>query len=196
MNSKSRSTIRTLLSSLPLAALLTACATAPQIEERFSETSATTWRVAGSIMAFERTEARFSRSARDYVYLGPVAVNRRGSYEYLLWVGIGSTLDRGFLAPEASLPESLTLFIDDEPLELVVTDWQQRAPDLKGETPYVPPVDVEWQLGARVTLDQIELLNASGSDRLIVTTTEGDTREFSLWDDAASWQTFVAGSPL
>ena len=185
----------TLLACSFLTALLVACSTTLQIEERFSEATATTWRVAGSVMVFERTEARYSRSTRDYVYIGPVAVNRRGSYEYLLWVGIGSTLDRGFLAPEASLPEAITLFVGEEPLELILTEWKLRAPGLEGETPYAPPVTVQWQLGARVTLDQIELLDLPGSERLILKTTDGVAREFRLWDDIANWQTFVAESP-
>jgi hypothetical protein len=178
-----------------LAAVLQSCSSIPAIEDRFSQATATTWRVAGDTMVFERTEARFSRSARDYVYLGPVAVNRRGSYEYLLWVGVGSTIDRGFLAPEAALPDVITLVVNDEPMQLTVADWSDYATGLESETPYDPPVTVQRHLVARVTRDQIVLFNSRGIDRLIVHTLDGNSLEFGRWGERIGWQAFVDTSP-
>ena len=179
-------------------ALVCAGCTSPpasSMEDRFLEATGSTWRVAGEPMVFERTEARFSRSARDYTYIGPVALNRRGTYDYYLWIGIGSTLDRGFLAPEATEPDSVLLYIDGEPLDLALSKWNQRIPDLADQIPYDPPVTVRSMLAARVTLDQIALLSDRGIDRLLLQTADNDTREFRAWGTPVSWGAFVAQSP-
>lgn len=177
------------------AAVLQSCSATPQVGERFSESTATTWRVAGNAMVFERTEARYSRSARDYVYLGPVELNTRGTYEYFLWVGIGSTLDRGYLAPETTEPEIISLFIDGEPLELILTPWSKRVPGLAAETPYKPPVTLQSHLAARVTRNQIALIDSHGIDHLLLHAPGGEEREFAQWGDVAGWQAFVDESP-
>lgn len=176
------------------ASLLSACTSAPQVEDRFVQNTGATWRVAGQPMVFERTEARFSRSARDYTYVGPVAVNRRGTYDYFLWIGIGSTLDRGFLAPEATAPESLLVFVGEEPFELPLADWDARIPGLTGQIPYDPPVTVQWHMAARVTLDQIALISERGIDHLLLHTPDGSSRDFFEWGEQPDWATFVADS--
>jgi hypothetical protein len=175
--------------------LLQACAATSPVEERFSDSTATTWRVAGNALVFEHTEARYSRSARDYVYLGPVALNIRGTFEYFLWVGIGSTLDRGFLAPEANAPETMTLFIDGEPLELVLTPWSQRVPGLATETPYEPSVTLQWHMATRVTRNQIALIDSRGIDHLLLHAKAGEASEFARWGNVVGWQAFVSESP-
>jgi len=177
------------------ACFVAACASSPEIDDRFVQATGATWRVAGQPMVFERTEPRFSRSARDYTYLGPVVLNRRGTYDYFLWVGIGSTLDRGFLAPEETVPDSLSIFVDNEPLELSLADWDDRVPGLAGQVPYKPPVAIEWHLAARVTLDQIALISERGIDHLLLHSADGRTREFFEWGEQPGWATFVADSP-
>jgi hypothetical protein len=175
--------------------LLSACASSPATQERFRQATGTTWRVAGEPMVFERTEARFSRSARDYTYLGPVALNRRGTYDYFLWIGIGSTLDRGFLAPEAVAPTSLLIFVENEPLELVVSNWDERIPALAGEIPYDPPVTIQRHLAARVTLDQITLISERGIDRLLLRSADDRSRSFTAWGEQPNWTAFLEASP-
>lgn len=181
--------------SLLTAVALSGCASAPEIEDNFIAATGTTWRAAGEVLVYERTEPRYSRSARDYAYIGPVALNRRGTYDYFLWVGIGSTLDRGFLAPENGAPQSLLLFIDDEPHELTLSDWSLRVAELPADAPYDPPVSVQWTLAARVTLDQIELISSRGIDRLLLRNSEGHTREFHAWGEQPHWAALAAGTP-
>lgn len=175
--------------------LLGGCAASPEVEDRFLQTTGSTWRVAGEPLVFQRTEARYSRSAHDYTYVGPVALNRRGTYDYFLWIGIGSTLDRGFLAPEDSAPESLLLFIDDEPHVLSLMDWDQRVSALPDVVPYDPPVTVRWSMAARITHDQIELISDRGIGRLVLQSASGDAREFQPWGERIDWNSFVQVSP-
>ena len=175
--------------------LVAGCASSPDVDDRFVQATGSTWRVAGQPMVFERTEPRFSRSARDYTYVGPVALNRRGTWDYFLWIGIGSTLDRGFLAPEEIVPDSVMIFVDDEPFELSLTKWDDRVPGLAGQVPYKPPVSVEWHLAARVTLDQIALISERGIDHLLLHSADGRNRDFFEWGEQPHWATFVAESP-
>jgi len=85
-----------------LAACVAACAGQSALLETLDERTGMTIVRSREPLVFARTEPRYSRSARDYVYLGPLATNRQGVREHYLWVGIATTLDRGFIAPRPS----------------------------------------------------------------------------------------------
>jgi hypothetical protein len=129
--------------------------------------------------AFARTETRFSRSARDYVYLGPVELNERGSREYFLWVGVGSTIDRNYLAAEATIPDLLYVDLDGEPMEFELVPWDEPA---------VAPVR---GLAARVTLDQIKRISRGRPDSIRIARQGESTIEYFLWSEFTPWQSFA-----
>ncbi len=85
--------------SMIVAAGLAGCAGGGRLEQLDEQSGATIVR-GPAVLVYARTEPRYSRSARDYVYLGPVETNRQGVREYFLWVGVATTIDRGFIAPE------------------------------------------------------------------------------------------------
>lgn len=174
-----------------IALACTACESTNTVQERFDTSSGVTWTVGKEIAAFARTEAQFSRSARDYLYLGPVAVNRRGTVEYYLWVGLATTLDRGFLAPQTDVPSRLIVYVHDEPLEFDLTPWSERVPELDGARAYVPPVEVRTQLAARVTRDQLRMLSDAPVDSIEISSGEGATRAFFPWEPWIGWPTFL-----
>lgn len=168
-----------------------ACAAPDIVDERFDATYGITWTVGTEIATFARTEAQFSRSARDYLYLGPVAVNRRGTIEYYLWVGAGTTLDRGFLAPQATPPARLFVRVDGEPIELALALWADRVPELNGAQAYAPPVEVRTQLAARVTRNQLQMISAASVDAIEITDTDGAARSYVPWEPWTGWPEFL-----
>jgi hypothetical protein len=168
-----------------------ACAAPDAIDERFDSTFGVTWTVGSEIATFARTEAQFSRSARDYLYLGPVAVNRRGTIEYYLWVGAASTLDRGFLAPQATQPSRLFVYVDGEPIELDLALWSDRVPELNGAQAYAPPVDVRAQLAARVTRDQLQMISAAAVQTIEIEDASGAARSYVPWEPWTGWPEFL-----
>jgi hypothetical protein len=143
-------------------------------------------------LVFARTESRYSRSARDYLYLGPVETNRQGIRDYYLWVGIATTLDRGFIAPTVEIPHMLYLNVHGEPIELPLRPWSEVLRDGGLEPLYQTAVDTDTALAARVTLQQLELFAAEPLASIATATADGNTREYFRWEDRQGWGDFIA----
>jgi hypothetical protein len=141
--------------------------------------------------AFARTEARVSRSARDYVYLGPVEINERGTRHYLLWVGLGSTVDRDAIVDTTPLPVNLYIDADSVPIELPLAPWSEREPRLDGQSIYHPVVAPAIIMAARVTLDQLALIQQSEPNRIRLAEADAESVEFIKWRDDALWPEFI-----
>lgn len=160
--------------------------------ERLDERSGITLLRGTAPLVFARAEPRYSRSARDYVYLGPVETNRQGVREYYLWVGVATTLDRGFLAPPVTVPRVLYVEVAGAPMELPLKAWHELVPTRLGGPIYATPVRVLDELAARVTLQQLKLIEAEHPAAVSVAT-EGDvTRRYTRWDDDATFAPFLA----
>ncbi len=164
------------------------------VNERLDTASGVTVLSADKAIVFARTESRHSRSARDYVYLGPVETNQQGKRDYYLWVGIATTLDRGFVAPVVSLPETLILDVRGELMELELGRWPDRVPGLQHVEVYKPTVTIQAELVARVTLYQLDLLAAEQLDSIRFADGEGRTRVYWRWDARAAWPDFLSAA--
>lgn len=187
------SKLSTLIASILCMACLTGChgTINPLASERLDRRTGVTVRTASEPMVFAKTEGQYSRSARDYVYLGPVETNRQGTRDYYLWVGVGSTLDRGFLAPESEVPVTLLVTIDDELMEFKLRPWSDRAPDLSTVPLYSTAVDTRDQLAARVTLHQLALLSSAALESVQLGDDEGNTRPYRRWQGKQGWSGFL-----
>jgi hypothetical protein len=151
--------------------------------ERLDRSTGTTLGTAPRPMLFARTEARYSRSNRDYIYLGPVETNRQGLREYYLWVGVATTLDRGYLAPELELPVSVQLQVQGgEPMLFELSPWAQAIPGLSPANAYPTQVALRGQLGARATRDQLRLIADAAPTSIRIGTSDGATRIYDLWE--------------
>jgi hypothetical protein len=156
--------------------------------ERLDSSTGMTVGIADRVMVFARTEARYSRSMRDYIYLGPVSTNRQGLREYFLWVGVATTLDRGYLAPEIALPSSVQLLVQGEPMVFDLRPWSETIPGLTPAETYQTPVALRGQLGARATRDQLRLLAEAAPTSIRIGSSDGRTRVFEVWEkEPVSW---------
>ena len=121
--------------------------------------------------------------ARNYVHLGPLQVNRSGSYQYYLWIGIWNTMQTADLSEHRDGFESIVLFADGEPLLLELSGWTPEAIGTS-EPVYLKPVASTADAYYRVTADQIRLIAESRDIRL--RTTGSSPKDFELWDDQKS----------
>jgi len=158
--------------------------------ERFDRSTGMTLLTADTPMAFARTEGQYSRSARDYIYLGPVETNRQGTRDYYLWVGVATTLDRGYLVPSLESPNAIIVDLQGELMVFELKPWSERVPNLGSMPLYRTAVDAPSQLAARVSLHQLELLASETIDSLRVASPGGRTRLYRLWQDEKSWAGF------
>lgn len=144
-------------------------------------------------LVFARTEPRYSRSARDYLYLGPLATNRQGVREHYLWVGVATTLDRGFIAPAADAPQTLYVTVGGEPMELPLLPTGEVVRSTSDEPLYSTAVPLRAELVARVTLQQLALIDAERPASVAVHMDgERAPRAYARWDDDADFAAFLA----
>lgn len=126
----------------------------------------------------------YAAHARDYVYLGPVEVNRMGNYSYYLWLGIWSTMRYEERQSEQRDGfESVILFVDGEPLPLEFAGWTLDAIGVT-QPVYVKPVASAADAYYRVTIDQIRLIAESSDIQLRAGTAK--PRVYSLWENQGS----------
>jgi hypothetical protein len=126
----------------------------------------------------------YAAHARDYVYLGPVEINRMGSYSYFLWAGIWSTMRQEDRQSEQRDGfESVILFVDGEPLPLEFAGWTLDAVGVT-QPVYVKPVASAADAYYRVTIDQIRLIAEASDIRLRAGTAK--PRVYSLWESQGS----------
>jgi len=172
---------------------LAACASETRVvHERLDEPSGTTVLAGAEPMVFARTEPQYSRSGRDYLYLGPVQTNRQGVREYYVWVGVATTLDRGYLVPPVSEPERVFIDVAGEPMELALRPWREREPSLRDARIYAAPVRLGAELAARVTLDQLQKLASEPLQSVRVVDHDGATRAYYRWHEGSDWPAFLA----
>jgi hypothetical protein len=196
MHQQAKWILRTYPAAAVLAAALCVASCAARsalgVDEALDSSTGLTVSTARSALVFARGAPRYSRSARDYVYVGPVETNRQGLREYYLWLGFGTTLDRGFLAPEDGAPQTLYLRAGGEWMKLDLHPWAARVPGLRTKGLYHTPVSIRTELAARVTLNQLDWMDDDGLQAIRIADASGRTTEYTRWDGSPVWPGFVA----
>ncbi|HUO67766.1 MAG TPA: hypothetical protein VMV37_09530 [Gammaproteobacteria bacterium] len=193
MRARNVSSLLTTIAFVAALVALAGCGSQTRVvRERLDELSGTTVLAGVEPMVFARTQPQYSRSGRDYLYLGPVETNRQGVHEYYVWVGVATTLDRGYLVPPAGEPERVFIDVAGEPMELVLRPWREREPGLHDARVYGTPVRLGAELAARVTLDQITKLAGEPLLSVRVVDRDGATREYYRWHEGSDWPAFLA----
>lgn len=142
-------------------------------------------------MTFARAENRLSRSARDYVFLGPVEIGEHGVSEYFLWVALASTIDRAYLHETTASADIIYIDLDGEPLAFELEPWAERLPGLSGLRIYAPAVKPAAVLAARITRDQLVLLARENIGNIRIAQGGQPSREYSLWNASRPWPEFA-----
>lgn len=174
--------LRKISSLLALAGLFGCSGTAPLVEETLdSETGVTVMRATPPVI-FYRDSSYRAANARDFVYLGPIEVNRMGGFEYFLWLGVWSTVDDMDAAYDRDGFESVIIIADGEPMTLDASGWTLEAIGV-GDPVYVAPISSAADVYYPVTIDQIRLL--AGARDIEILTTSAKPRRYFPWDDGA-----------
>ena len=183
------------------AALLTAstlcgCAsTVAPVESRLDMNTGVTVQTLDQAIVLARPIPRLATSARDYAYLGPVEINRMGTREYYLWIGIGSTLDRSFAGEPRPTATTLHLMLDGEPMPLPLSAWHEEI----DAPPYAVGTPGHEHLRTRVSLDQLRRIGRAGSIDVRIGGAGATTGRYRIWhggwDEFANFTNEVAASP-
>ena len=160
--------------------LVAACAgSSPTIRESLDEETGVTYRRLDRPLILFSDNSALAAHARDYVYLGPISINRMGRHSYYLWMGIWSTVASADPGRVHDNFESVILFVDGEPLPLEAAGWTLDAVGLS-ESAYVRPVASATDAYYPVTLDHIRML--ANADDIVLRTEGFDGRSYRPWD--------------
>lgn len=160
---------------------LAGCASSPSsVSDKLDQYTGVTVTYVDVPLVFYRDNPSQAAYARNFMHVGPIQVNRNGTYRHYLWISSWSTMQVTDVSSVRDGLESIVVFADGEPLLLELSGW---APDAIGvsEPVYLSPAASSADAYYQVTVDQIRLIAESSDIRL---RTGGPTpREFELWDD-------------
>jgi len=176
---------RILLSTALLATLLNSgcVSTTTLVEEKLDLGTGVTVTHATAPIVLYRDNSAYAAHARDYVYLGPVEINRMGEYSYYLWLGIWSTISDADRSYQRDGFESITLYADGEPLQLELVGWTLESIGVS-EPVYIKPVASAADAYYRVTIDQIRLI--ANAREIELHTGTAPVRVYLMWDRQGS----------
>ena len=157
--------------------------TSTLVEEKLDMSTGVTVTHATAPIVLYHDNSSFAAHARDYVYLGPVEINRMGDYSYYLWLGIWSTISDAERSFQRDGFESVTVYADGEPLQLELVGWTLESIGVS-EPVYVKPVASAADAYYRVTIDQIRLIADAREIELHAGT--APVRIYLMWDRQGS----------
>ena len=184
--------MRSASAMLAVLALCTCASSGKLVIDSLDPDTAVTLTRSGVPLILYRDNSGYAAHARDFVYLGPLRVNRMGDYRYYLWLGIWSAIGDTDISAQRDGFDSVVLFADGEPLRLDLAGWTPSAIGAS-ESPYPKPVASAADAYYQVTLDQIRLLSEARDIRLSAGSPPGS---YEPWDNQsramAALQAFVS----
>jgi len=145
-------------------------------------------------LGFAASQPQLATSARDYVYVGPVEVNRMGSREHFLWVGVATTIDRNLAGAILPGTNAISFVLDGEPMVLPLQDWSVTG---RSSAPYDPPAPLLENLGVAVSVNQIALIARAETLEVRLHLANDRIRRFKPWGgERQGWQIFLADRGL
>ncbi len=150
------------------------------VEEKLDPLTGVTVTRAAAPLVLYRENSAAAAHARDFVYVGPVLVNRMGQYDYYLWLGIWSTMREYDASEQRKGFESIVVYADGEPLELDLRGWTLDSIGVS-EPVYVKPVASAADAFYAITQDQIRVIAEARDVRLRTISTR--SRQYELWDN-------------
>jgi hypothetical protein len=170
-------------------AALAACASDAALRSGLDE-SGRSWLSLESTVTLARPAPRFSNAARDYLYLAPVQSSTSGTRRHYLWVGLGTTVDRGWPWAAPSDAATLLLTVDGVPVTLPLAEWDVEG----GAALYRTPAPVYRVRRASVSLDALERIVGAAQIEAQIVASDGSVARYDLWDGRWSdWTAFVVG---
>ncbi|MGI9235889.1 MAG: hypothetical protein ACR2QZ_00740 [Woeseiaceae bacterium] len=175
-------------------AVLTACATQQPTIEYLDEVTAVT--ITYSRTPFVLSTGTSVDTARDYVQIGTIEVNRMGAHKYFLWLGISEVKYTELERQHPEEFESIVFVVGDEEFQLGIAGWTEAAIGASEpiyEKLFRDTVDAYYE----VTTEQIQRL----ADENIMTfrTADPSPKEYTSWyrsvtakDDLTEFLTIVA----
>jgi hypothetical protein len=168
------------LGALASVVVASCAASTPVVEEKLDPLTGVTVTRSAAPLVLYRENSASAAHARDFVYMGPVLVNRMGRHDYYLWLGIWSTLRDYDAASQRDGFETIVLYADGEPFELELKGWSVDSIGVS-EPVYLKPVATAADAFYAVTQDQIRLIAEASDVRL--RTRSSRSHRYEPWEN-------------
>jgi len=169
-----RNLFATALLVIVLSSMLQGCAGQP--DNAVQNRTSTFASASGGVIWLATQRHGLSVVGKDYLFAGPMAVNRGGTSQRVLWLGTGTTIDRhitGAAKPELA---SIVFDIDGTPMSLDLQPWDVDAAD----TPFSPDIVSRRSYVARITASQLRTLGEADVLRAWVTDQNGRSPAYEI----------------
>jgi len=159
--------------------ILSACATEQlSVVEELDELTAVTITYSRTPIILSIDEQSDLWEPREYLQIGAIEVNRMGTLQYFLWLGISEMKHTEFEAAHPRGFESIVFIAGAEEIQLDVLGWTHEAIGTSQRV-YKKQFSTSVDAYYEVTLDQIQLLTEA--DGMKVRTSGSVPKEFVLW---------------
>lgn len=165
--------------SIVVLASLSACAAgqAPVVE-KLDELTAVTYTHVRTPLILSPDTPLDRTQARDYVQVGMIEVNRMGSLDYYLWLGISDTEHVENSGMHHDGFKSIVLTLGDQKLPLDIYGWTHEAIGVSVPV-YKKLFSTSIDAYYEVTLEHVRLL--AEVDRMKLITSGSEPKEFVSW---------------
>jgi len=163
--------------SIAVLAIVSACAAEQRaVIDKLDEVTAVT--ITYSRTPITMSTDTYSDVARDFVQIGAIEVNRMGTLNYYLWLGISQVIyaESTYTQPEEF--ESVVFAVSGEEFQLKILGWTQESIGA-GERIYKKLFRNSADAYYEVTLEQIQLL--IDVDAVRFRTTGPAAKEYEPW---------------
>ena len=125
-----------------------------------------------------------SAVGKDYLFAGPMTVNRGGQAENYLWFALGTTLDREIMGTPRPALESVLLIVDGTPMTFDLIPWDEAS----SPTPFDLSIGNYASYAARITRSQLRQLAGATELAAYVTDPGGRSPRYTVVrGEAATW---------
>ena len=150
---------------------------------------------------FHHDDPRLAANVRDYLYMGPVVMNRMGKYSFYLWLGEWSTIDRmseressAGLRNNGKTIGQVVLLLDGVPMELDDSlDTVEKSRII--QPPYKSSVESMRAEYMRVSRDQLSRI-AAAKNVVVRVNDAGQLRVYRLWSGNTRSFELIAKDPV
>lgn len=131
-----------------------------------------------------------SAAAKDYLFVGPMTVNREGARRGYLWFGAGTTIDRHITGADKPVLDTVILVADGTPMTFDLIPWDNDP----ATSPYPLAIDQYASYAARVTASQLRQLGNATELGAYVTDVNGRSPLYQVVEGSAG--DWIAGGDL
>jgi hypothetical protein len=125
-----------------------------------------------------------SAVGKDYLFVGPMSVNRNGQAQSYLWFALGTTLDREIMGAPRPAVQSVLLIVDGTPMTFDLVPWD----DTNRPTPFQLTIENYAGYAARITQSQLRQLAGAAELAAYVTDPGGRSPRYAVVrGEAATW---------